>query len=86
MSNNSVDSQRNIGYNNNNDDEYAAIAGISNHEQVVDLSKQTPIHDTECRHETLIPNPKDTLEGAVYHGCANDKCPVGFYIQPNKKP
>ena len=50
-------------------------------EFVVKMDEQAPINDTECRHETLVANPKDTLGDAVYHGCANYKCGVGFYIR-----
>lgn len=48
-------------------------------EIVVEMGNQRPIHDPECKHETLIPEPEDTIGDAVYHGCA--VCPVGFYIQ-----
>lgn len=82
---NNVDSQNKIGYNNNNDDEYAAIAGIRQHEQIIKMDEQKPLNDTECRHETLVANPEDKLGDAIYHGCTNPRCPVGFYIR-NKKP
>jgi len=67
---NSVDFSNNIGYNGLNDENV----------EVVKMDEQKPINDTECRHEFLIPDPKDTLGDAVYHGCANHKCGVGFYI------
>lgn len=50
-------------------------------EHIVKMDEQKPINDTDCRHETLIPVPGDTLGDAVYHGCANNKCGVGFYIR-----
>lgn len=86
MDSNNVDSQSNIGYNKGNDDDYAAIAGIDQHTQVVNMDIQKPIHDTECKHETLVPAPDDTIGDAVYHGCANVKCGRGWYIRPTQKP
>lgn len=68
--NNSVDNSTHIGYNGGNDENV----------EVVKMDEQKPINDTECRHEVLIPDPKDTIGDAVYHGCANHKCGVGFYI------
>jgi hypothetical protein len=84
MQNNSVDSQTPLGYNKDNNDEYARIAGIDQHTEIVKMDEQKPINDTECRHETLVPEPDDTIGDAVYHGCVNPKCGVGFYIQPQK--
>lgn len=49
---------------------------------VVKMDEQVPIHDTECKHKTLIPDPTDTIGDAVYHGCSNKECIVGFYIRP----
>jgi hypothetical protein len=72
--NNSVDNSTHIGYNGGNDENV----------EVVKMDEQKPINDTECRHETLVPDPKDTIGDAVYHGCANHKCGVGFYITPKK--
>jgi len=87
MNNNNVDSQNGLGYNKDNiNDEYAAMAGIPDHTQVVDMDLQKPINDVGCKHETLIPDPRDTLGDAIYHGCANEKCPVGFYIRQDKNP
>lgn len=85
MQNNSVDSQSALGYNTDNDlNELARIAGIASHTEIVKMDEQKPINDTECRHETLVPDPDDTIGDAVYHGCVNPKCGVGFYIQPQK--
>lgn len=82
---NKVDNGSLSGYNTSNDiDELAAIAGIQDHTQIVKMDEQKPINDTECRHETLIPDPTDTIGDAVYHGCANYKCGVGFYIKTQK--
>lgn len=67
----SVDFSTKLGYNVDND----------NMNFVVKMDEQAPINDTECRHETLVPDPNDTLGKAVYHGCVNRKCGVGFYIQ-----
>lgn len=54
--------------------------------EVIDLEKIKPLNDTECKHETLVPDPDDTLEnGAVYYGCWNQKCGRGFYILPSPK-
>lgn len=71
---NSVDIPDQISYNGLNDENV----------EVVKMDEQKPINDTECRHETLIPDPTDTIGDAVYHGCANYKCGVGFYINPSK--
>lgn len=70
---NSVDNTSNLVYNDTQTDE-----GY----EVIKMDEHAPINDTECRHETLIPNPDDTLGEAIYHGCANNKCGVGFYILP----
>lgn len=51
--------------------------------EFVDLVAMPPINDTECRHETLVAEPEDTIGDAVYHGCVNPKCGVGFYIRPH---
>lgn len=86
LPNNSVDGRRIIGYNDNQDDEYARIAGINQHTEIVKMDEQKPINDTECRHPNLVPDPTDTIGDAVYNGCSNPRCGVGFYIRPNKKP
>jgi hypothetical protein len=66
--------QDNLGYNEDTNDEHV----------VVKMDEQRPLNDTECKHETLIPDPDDTIGEAVYHGCSNYKCGVGFYIPLNK--
>ncbi len=70
--NNSVDNASGMGYNVTNDEDVV----------IVKMDEQVPINDTDCRHETLVPDPDDTIGDAVYHGCTNRKCGVGFYIQP----
>lgn len=82
---NSVDNPTRMGYNvGSNNDEYAELAGIPESIQIVKMDEQPAINDTDCRHETLIPDPTDTIGDAVYHGCSNYKCGVGFYIVPEK--
>lgn len=56
-----------------------------NEVHIIKMDEQKPINDTTCRHETLIPDPDDTIGEAIYHGCANRKCGVGFYIRPDMK-
>lgn len=68
----SVDISTNLGYNDSNtNDSY----------EVIKMDEHSPINDIECRHEELIPDFDDILDDAVYHGCANEKCPIGFYIK-----
>lgn len=74
MENNVVDNSDQISYNGLNDENV----------EVVKMDEQKPINDTECKHETLIPDPEDTIGDAVYHGCANYKCGRGWYITPQK--
>lgn len=71
-SNNTVDNANEISYNGYNENDVV----------IVKMDEQRSINDTDCRHETLVPNQKDTIGDAVYHGCSNHKCGVGFYIQP----
>lgn len=70
IQNKSVDFLQQVGYNNSNDSNV----------EVVKMDEQAPINDTECTHETLIPDPSDTIGDAVYHGCANWKCGRGWYL------
>jgi len=49
--------------------------------EIVKMDEHAPINDTECRHENLIPDPDDTIGDAMYHGCSNRLCGVGFYIK-----
>lgn len=72
MENKVVDNAGQVGYNKGNDV----------NEFVVKMDEQRPIHDTECKHETLVADPTDTIGTAVYHGCANPNCHRGWYIQP----
>jgi hypothetical protein len=50
-------------------------------EIVVKMDDQAPLNDIECKHETLVADPDDTIGDAVYHGCSNHKCGVGYYIR-----
>lgn len=68
---NFVDNSEEIRYNSNQDDEY----------EVVRLDSKQPIHDVNCEHAELIPDPNDTLGDAVMHMCANPRCGVGFYVK-----
>ena len=68
-----VDNTAPVGYNDSQQHDETMI--------VVKMEEQKPIHDTTCRHENLVADPDDTLGDAVYHGCANPKCGVGFYIK-----
>jgi len=52
-------------------------------DEIIDLSGVPPINDIECQHETLVPDPTDTIGEAIYHGCSNPKCGRGWYIRPN---
>lgn len=67
----SLDNSELISYDISNDDEY----------EVIKVGEHEPIHDVDCKHETLVANPEDTIGEAVYHGCANKHCGVGFYIK-----
>ena len=67
---NSVDFSDEVGYNSINDENV----------EVVKMDEQRPINDTECTHETLVPDPEDTIGNAIYYGCANPKCGRGFYL------
>lgn len=69
---NNVDNEKQIRYNVDNNDENV---------EIVKMDEQRPINDTECTHETLIPDPEDTIGDAVYHGCANYKCGRGWYLK-----
>ena len=76
-------------YNTQSDDViYDAVAEhYLNQPYIVKMDEQKPLNDTKCKHETLVSHPTDTIGDAVFHGCANKKCGVGFYIHPteNKK-
>ena len=61
-----------ISYNSTQDDEYV---------EIVKMDEQKPINDTECKHETLTPDFDDKIGTAVYYGCSNRKCGMGWYIQ-----
>lgn len=74
MSENSVDATDKIVYDTHNDV----------NDFVVKMDEQRPINDLECKHETLIPDETDTLGEAVYHGCSNLSCGIGFYILRKK--
>lgn len=73
-----------MSYNNSQDDIYAAVADKYLRIDTVRMDEQKPINDNKCQHENLIADPSDTIGEAVYHGCANTQCGVGFYIQPEQ--
>jgi hypothetical protein len=73
MEENSVDGSDKVGYNRPQDDI---------NDFVVKMDEQRPVNDIECKHTTLVPDPTDTIGDAVYHGCDNPKCGIGFYIRP----
>lgn len=86
--NNNVDLSSGLSYNEGNDIYDAVAEHYLNQPLLVKMDEQKAINDTACRHETLVADPEDKLDnGAIYHGCVNAKCGVGFYIQPteNKK-
>lgn len=87
MPNNNVDLSGGVGYNEGNDIYDAVADHYLNQPHVVKMDEQKAINDTDCRHETLVADPTDTIGEAIYHACANNKCGVGFYIHPteNKK-
>lgn len=68
---NNVDNSSEMMYNVNNDESMI----------VVKLDEQRPLGDAACKHVQLIAEPDDTLGEAIYHGCANPKCDVGFYLR-----
>ena len=70
----SVDNTSGMPYNDSND----------LNEIVTDLAVVPPINDIECTHSSLTADPSDTIGDAIYHGCDNRKCGMGFYIQPTK--
>lgn len=71
MDNNSVDNKADMRYNDSNDENMI----------VVKMDEQKAIHDTTCKHDQLQPDYDDTIGDAVYHGCINPTCGVGFYIK-----
>lgn len=86
--NNNVDLSGGLSYNVNQDViNEAVVEHYLNQPHVVKMDEQKPINDTDCRHETLVADPTDTIGEAIFHACANNKCGVGFYIHPteNKK-
>lgn len=72
---NSIDSSPVNGYNTGLDD--------TNGVEIVKMDEQRPINDTECEHKEFVIDPKDRIGEAVYHGCTNPRCGLGFY-QKNK--
>ena len=84
--NNFVDNLPGLGYNEPNDVNEAIVEHYLSQPQIVKMDEQAPVNDTKCRHETLVPDPSDKLDsGAIYHGCANAKCGLGFYILVNEE-
>lgn len=49
--------------------------------EIVKMDEQRPINDTECEHKEFVIDPEDTIGEAVYHGCTNPRCGLGFYKQ-----
>lgn len=47
---------------------------------ITKMDEQAPANDVDCRHENLVADENDVIGDAVYHGCVNRKCGVGFYI------
>jgi hypothetical protein len=72
-SNNNVDNSSQLGYNDITND---------GHEIVVDTVNIPPINDVTCEHTELIPDFEDTIGDAVYYGCKNQKCGLGWYVRP----
>lgn len=70
---NSVDKSPVVGYNDSNLNDDTMI--------VVKMDEQKAINDIGCKHTDLLADPDDTIGDAVYHGCLNAKCGVGFYIK-----
>ena len=68
-----LDTNSEPSYNN----EIDAIHGV----EVVKMDEQRPVNDTECKHEEFVVDPTDTIGEAIYHGCTNPKCGLGFYIK-----
>lgn len=71
MPNENVDFSEEVGYNTDND------ANV----EIFKMDEHEPINDLECTHEVLIPNPDDTIGDAIYHGCANRQCGLGWYLK-----
>ena len=68
---NNVDNSGEMMYNVGNDDNM----------MVVKLDEQVPLGDPDCKHVQLIADPSDRLGKAIYHGCSNPRCDVGFYLR-----
>lgn len=81
---NNVDNAHGLSYNEGNDIYDAVAEHYLNQPHIVKMDEQKPLNDTQCRHETLVPDPDDKIGDAVFHACANHKCGVGFYIHPTK--
>ena len=84
-SNNFVDNASGLSYNSSNDVYDAVVDHYLNQPVIVKMDEQKSVNDTSCRHEELVADPDDTIGEAIYHGCTNRKCGVGFYIRPNAK-
>lgn len=81
--NNFVDNAHGLGYNTSNDVNDAVVEHYLNQPILVKMDEQASVNDTSCRHEELVPDPTDKIGEAIYHGCSNRKCGVGFYIRPD---
>lgn len=76
-----VDFSSSMSYNDSNDVYDRVADNILSRPAIVKMDEQVPIHDNKCTHEQLVPDEDDRIGEAVYHGCANPKCGVGFYIK-----
>ncbi len=77
-----MDEQLSYNVDTNSNDVYDRVAeDILSRPQIFKMAEHEPVNDIDCRHETLIPDPDDTIGDAVFHGCANPQCGVGFYIK-----
>jgi len=73
---NNVDNTSALSYNDSNNDL---------NDFVIDVAQNKPINDIDCKHVQLRAEPEDTIGDAVYHGCVNPRCGVGFYLKPTNK-
>ncbi len=81
---NLLDNSYIISDNVSNDVHGSVVDSYLNRLEVVKMDEQKPINDTDCKHEKFVPDPNDTIGEAIYHGCANPKCGIGFYLAIKK--
>lgn len=75
-----LDVSQGMGYNVGNELYEAVADNILSRPQIIKLEEQKPLYE-RCNHEQLVANPDDVIGDAIYHGCSNPKCGVGFYIR-----